>query len=78
MARVTIAMLQAEIEALRGQIAAAPVATGKASTFRTKAQREAGDGFACTVNPPCSRRDLRTAGAAVSHDTKAPAYHVAR
>ena len=78
MARVTVAMLQAQIEALTAQIAASPVTAGKASTFRTKAQREAGEGWPCTVKPPCSRKDLRTAEAGGSHDTKAAHYHVAR
>ena len=78
MARPTIADLMAEIEALKATIASSPAKPVKASTFRTKAQREAGEGWPCTVTPPCSRKDLRTQEAGASHNTKAAHYHVAR
>ena len=76
MARVTTAMLMAEIAALKAQIASAPAQPVKASTWKSRADRAAGNGYACTANPPCSRHDLRTPKNAGSHVL--PNGHTAR
>ena len=80
-----MALSQATLDAIAAAVAAAmsaftPTASvGVASShWRTKAQRDAGDGFPCTVATPCKRRDLRTPESAASHNTKATHYHVAR
>lgn len=65
--RTTIATLMEEIALLRAEIAAKPAGVVQARTFRTKAERAAGKGYACTATPPCSRSDLRTTKNAGSH-----------
>ena len=65
-----LAAIAALIDARVAAIVAAPVAPAPAEahvrTFATKAQREAGEGFACTAEPKCSRQ-LRTAKRAAVH-----------
>ena len=65
-----------ERAALARVLEVAPAQASAADNFRTKAQREAGDGFACTAPEPCSRHDLRTTKNAASHVL--PNGHVAR
>jgi hypothetical protein len=63
-------------EAIAAALTSSPSKPVKASAFRTRAQRAAGDGFACSATPPCSRADLRTAHNAASHVL--PNGHVSR
>lgn len=75
MGRDTVASLRAELDALKASIASAPAAPVAARTWATKAEREAGNGFPCTVKPSCGRTDLRGPAAGASHDPKAPHWH---
>jgi hypothetical protein len=70
-----MALSKATLDAITAAVAAALAAQAAPAsapaeahvrTFATKAQREAGDGFACTAEPKCSRQ-LRTAKRAAVH-----------
>ena len=82
-ARITNAALMAKIAELEARLEGEQKpakAKAKMPAFRTKAQREAGKGFACSASEPCSRKDLRTAAGASSHVPNAEGrhYHNAR
>ena len=60
------------IEALESAPAKSAPARGKGKsktrTFASREDRAKGKGFACTVEPSCSRADLRTSARTASHD----------
>ena len=61
-----ILALTAALTAKSAPVVAQADAESHVRTFATKAQREAGEGFACTAEPKCSRQ-LRTAKRAAVH-----------
>jgi len=69
-----VATLGERVTAIESRPAKSATKSG-VRTFATKAERDAGKGFPCTVSPSCGRTNLRTAEAGASHDPKAPHWH---
>jgi len=61
----------------RAAAPARPASKTRPRTFATKAERAAGDGFPCTVEPSCGRTNLRTPVSGASHDSTQPHWHTA-